>query len=312
MIVLGSTNMDIVYRVSRAPSAGETVMGTGYASYPGGKGANQAVAAKRAGADVQFVSCLGRDDYGDFLEETLRREGIGMQELGRSELPTGVAFILLENNGQNRITIIPGANRDIQPKQLIHLFQAPDVLLMQLEISVDIALRAATRMRSVGGVVILNASPVQTGLEALLALTDMLLVNETEARHLLARSAPIHADNALQMVQQLGAGRQAAVITLGAAGAVWANAQGDFGHVPGFPVKVVDTTGCGDAFAGVFSAAVAAGASIKNAVVRGNAAGALAATCEGAQSSLPLRTVIEDFLAHHLHPNPTNNMRARP
>lgn len=297
MIVVGSVNMDIVVRVSRAPLAGETVTGLSYAVYPGGKGANQAVAAHRAGSKAQFFGCLGRDAYGDQLYQSLLSEGLNIRGVVQTNFATGVAFIVVEDHGQNRITVISGANEHMPTEAFASAFNEPDILLLQLEIPLSVVHAAAVAMRKAGGIVILNPSPVQPELGSVLSLADIVLVNETEAMHLLERSTPINPVNGLAAAQELAAGRQAAVITLGAAGAIWATPERKPELVPGFAVNVVDTTGCGDAFAGVFAAALAAGDSMENAVIRGNAAGALAATQDGAQPSLPLRAAIDTFLA---------------
>lgn len=310
MIVVGSSNMDIVLRVARAPDAGETVLGTDYVMYPGGKGANQAVAAQRSGASVCFVACLGCDAYGEFLHDNLVQENLELTALVRSDTPTGLAFILLEESGQNRITIISGANAALTPEQVLPAIQQRDILLMQLEVPLEVVKASAQQMHKMGGLVILNASPVQQKMEEILSLADILLVNELEAMQLLALSEPVNAQNAITMVEKLASGRQSAVITLGQAGAAWAIRQGKSGLVPGFSVDVVDTTGCGDAFAGAFSAAIASDHSMESAVIFANAAGALAATREGAQASLPLRATIESFIAQNISTNSNNYLRA--
>lgn len=311
MIVVGSSNMDIVLRVPRAPQAGETVLGSAYALHPGGKGANQAVAAQRAGASVRFISCLGKDAYGDLLHEKLSQENIDLTALGRSDTPTGLAFILVEEGGQNRITIIPGANEDLLPELLSSIIFADDILLLQLEIPLETVKAAALKVHAMGGRVILNASPVREDLAEILALTDMLLVNEIEAMQLLGLSHPLCPQDGVAVAEQLASGRQAAVITLGKSGAAWATGQGKSGLLPGFPVAVVDTTGCGDAFAGAFSASIAAADSMEYAITYANAAGALAAMHEGAQAALPLRPAIESFMAQHIPADSIKMLRAK-
>ncbi|MCF3946614.1 ribokinase [Acidiphilium sp. AL] len=294
MIVAGSANMDIVVRTSRAPDAGETIIGRDYALYPGGKGANQAVAARRAGAEVGFAGCIGDDAYGDQLVAALVAERIDLGTTRRVAAPTGVAFVIVEAGGQNRIIVVPGANHGFAPADLVGDVPSGSVLLMQLEIPVETVLAAAMRVRAVGGVVILNVSPI-AGLDAgtrarLLAVADIVLVNETEAAELLGIA--VSEGNSSDAARRLAEGRRGAVITLGAAGAVWC-AGGEQGRVPGHRIDVVDTTACGDAFAGAFAAAIERGVSVGEAVADGNAAGALAATISGAQPSLPRRDAIE-------------------
>lgn len=290
MIVVGSANMDIVVRVARAPEAGETLLGLNYALYPGGKGANQAVAARRAGAAVDFIGCLGSDAYGDTLASVLADEGIGLAALVRAEVPTGTAFITVAAGGENRIIVVPGANHALTPAWLPAAFAQGVVVLLQLEIPLATAQSAVMRARSAGGTVILNASPIADLPPGFLDVVDILLVNETEAAQLLgARIMPQDA------ARHLAAGRRAAVVTLGSQGALWSDG-GAPAHVPGHEVAVVDTTACGDAFAGAFAAALEAGANLHDAVGWGNAAGALAATRAGAQPSLPGRDAIEAMI----------------
>lgn len=296
MLVVGSANMDIVVRAQRAPAAGETVMGLDYALYPGGKGANQAVAASRAGAAVQFCACLGRDAHGDALRAALLADHVELSALRDAAVPTGVALITVEAGGENRIIVVPGANNALTPATLPANIPPGTVMLAQLEIPVETVLAGAAKVRAAGGCVVLNASPV-AGLDAalraaLLAAADVLLVNETEAAILLEDTdLPTPA----QAARRLALGRRAAVITLGAKGVIWAE-QDDCGHISAHEIQAVDTTACGDAFAGSFAAALEAGKTIGQAVRFGNAAGALAATKRGAQPSLPYRAEILAFL----------------
>jgi ribokinase len=296
MLVIGSANMDIVVRAQRAPAAGETVMGLDYALYPGGKGANQAVAASRAGAVTQLAACLGRDAYGDALRAALSADRVDLSALRRTEVPSGVALITVEAGGDNRIIVVPGANDALRPETLPETVKPGTVMLAQLEVPVDTVLAGAAKVRAAGGIVVLNASPV-AGLDAalraaLLEAADVLLVNEIEAAALLdeaALSAPALA------ARHLAHGRLAAVITLGAGGVIWAGVDGS-GRVAAHVIAAVDTTACGDAFAGAFAAALEAGEAMGDAVRFGNAAGALAATKPGAQPSLPYRADIIAFL----------------
>ena len=300
MIVAGSANIDIVVRTRRAPGPGETLLGEDYAFYPGGKGANQAVAARRAGAAVAFAGCIGRDAYGNQLIEALAAEGIDFAATRRTGAATGVAFITVEASGENRIIVISGANHAFAPADVSGLAVPDSVLLVQLEIPLQTVLAAASRVRADGGVVIMNASPVADiaaeSRTALLAATDILLVNETEAAALL-EVAPDEASIpwAAEAVRRLAQGRLGAVITLGAAGAAWADEDGA-GHIPGHRIKAVDTTACGDAFAGAFASAIERQAGISAAAAFGNAAGALAAMTPGAQPSLPQRKAIESLM----------------
>ncbi len=197
MIVAGSANMDVVVRANHAPGPGETLLGQDYAFYPGGKGANQAVAASRAGARVAFLGCIGRDPYGDRLTEALIADHIDLAAIRRVAAPTGIAFITVEASGENRILVVPGANLAFLPAHLPEIFAPGTVLLTQLEIPVQTVLAAAALIRACSGTVILNASPIAAvdaqSRAALLAATDILLVNETEAAMLLGTTAELSA-----------------------------------------------------------------------------------------------------------------------
>lgn len=297
MIVLGSANMDIVVRTARAPGPGETVIGHDYALHPGGKGANQAIAAQRAGARVRFAGCLGTDSYGDTLARALTVEAIDLAALHRIEAATGIALITVEANGENRIIVIAGANFEFVP-DLLPAVPAASVLLAQLEIPVPTVLAAASSVRRAGGTFILNASPldhlVSANRASLLAATDILLVNHGEAASLLD-TPHVDPDEA---AARLARDRRAAIVTLGAAGLVW-SAGDEIGRCAGYTVTAIDTTGCGDAFAGAFAAAIERGEPIAQAASFGNAAGALAATRHGAQNAMPTRAAISQFLATH-------------
>lgn len=295
MMVLGSANMDIVVQTARAPSAGETVLGESYALHPGGKGANQAVAARRAGAQVSFVGCLGRDAYGEQLANVLGGERIDLSTLQRCDTPTGIALITVETGGENRIIVVPGANRALRLDRVPSLAPTGPLMLAQLEVAPEAVLDIAKRVRQAHGVIVLNPSPVESMLgesgKALLDVTDILVVNEGEARALLGDDA-----DAASAARRLAESRRAAVVTLGAAGAAWCAGDAS-GTCPGHKLDALDTTGAGDAFAGVFAASIERGNTVGQAVAEGNAAGALAATRRGAIPSLPKRDEIDALMA---------------
>ncbi len=286
MKVVGSINMDVVVEVERAPGAGETVLGSDYRLHPGGKGANQAVAAARLGAPVAMVGCLGRDAYGEALLEALGREALQLDHVQRVDTPTGAAFITVERGGQNRIVVAPGANARLGAACLPADLERTDWLLLQLEIPLDTVLAAAQRVRAGGGRVVLNAAPAASLPAGLADAIDYLVVNETEAAALLGLEAPGSADEALRLAARLRTSRSTAVITLGALGSVWSGPAGQ-GHVAALPVEVVDTTACGDAYVGALAWALGAGQPLARAIELANANGALTATREGAQPSLP-------------------------
>lgn len=296
MRVIGSINMDVVVEVERAPGAGETVLGSDYRLHPGGKGANQAVAAARLGAPVDMVGCLGRDAYGDALFEALRREAMALDHVQRVDTPSGAAFITVERGGQNRIVVAPGANAQLSAKRLPADLERTDWLLLQLEVPLPTVTTAAARARAGGAKVVLNAAPAAPLPAELAEAVDYLVVNETEAGALLGVEAPAHAEQALQLAARLRTARSTVVLTLGAQGSVWSGPAGQ-GHVAALPVEVVDTTACGDAYVGALVWALGAGQPLARAIELANANGALTATREGAQPSLPTFHELRRFAA---------------
>jgi len=299
--VVGSINMDLVVRVPRFPIAGETILGGVFQTIPGGKGANQAVAARRLGAEVAMIGRAGGDAFGGVLRQNLVYEGISTERLMVDDgQATGVALITVEDSGENMIIVVPGANGQITTADIDaarSLIAEADILLMQLEIPLEVAEYAAELAHVRGVTLILNAAPAQPLPPALLAQVDYLLVNEVEAG-LLAGTAPAHPADAARTLQALGA--QAVVVTLGAEGSLLVSQGGISVVAPSFAVHAVDTTAAGDAFAGAFAGALAGGMAPEQALRWGNAAGALAVTRAGAQPSLPTRLEVEEFLKNQV------------
>jgi ribokinase len=299
IVVVGSANMDLVVRATRAPERGETLHGTEFGTFPGGKGANQAVAAARQGARVTMIGCMGDDPFGAQMLGALRQDGIDTRHVRvDAQAPTGVALITVEAGGDNRIIIVAGANGQVTPAQIEVAaadFAGGDLLLMQLEVPLPAVRRAAELARARGMRVILNAAPAQPLDGDLLALVDYLVINEIEAATLTGL-APTQAEAAAQALRAAGA-RQV-VVTLGATGAILCGTAGCL-PVPGFPVAVVDTTAAGDAFVGAFAMALTEDMPLPAAVRRGNAAGALAVTRRGAQPALPTRAETMALLGTH-------------
>ena len=311
IVVVGSLNMDLVVGVPRFPVAGETLLGGDYARHPGGKGANQAVAAARAGGAVAMVGRVGADAFGDALTRGLRADGVRTDDvLALPDAPTGVAFISVDPGAQNTIIVAPGANARLAPDDLDNAhFAGARIVLLQLEVPLETTLRAARLGRAAGARVVLNLAPAQPLTAAQLADVDLLLVNETEAAGLTGIAVDEVARAPERAAAALTALVPAAVLTLGAAGAAWAEAAAGAessagasapaatGLVPGFAVDAVDTTAAGDAFAGALAVRLAGGAALADAVRFANAAGALAATKAGAQPSLPSAGELNAFLA---------------
>lgn len=304
IVVVGSINMDLVVRVKRHPLPGETLLGSDYETHHGGKGANQAVAAARMlgravaaakgistaaqGTRVRMIGRVGQDEFGNQLRNALKREGINVNATIPIAAPTGVAFIAVNEEGQNTIIVSPGANHRLRPENLSSAeFEEARVVVLQLEIPLDTVRRAAELGRQAGARVILNAAPAQKLPNRLLESIDILVVNESEALGLTG-VLPDSPEMALEVAKVLSEKTPTVVITLGEQGAVWVGPEG-WGHQPVYKVEVVDTTGAGDAFIGALATAICEGKTLPQAVRLGCVAGALAATRVGAQASLPWR-----------------------
>ncbi|WP_242904882.1 ribokinase [Actinomadura terrae] len=289
LLVVGSVNMDLTVTVPRLPGCGETVLGFEAVPGPGGKGANQAVAARRLGAAVRMAGLVGDDAHGAELRAALAAEGVDASGVGVAPgTATGLAMIMVRPDGENAIAVAPGANAALGPGVRDAVADA-DALLMQLEIPVDACEAAAEEARRRGMLVVLNAAPAPPVVDApvarLLRLVDLLIVNESEA-------AALGGDGAAAELRRLGPDR--VVVTLGADGAAGADTDGEF-RVAAFPVPAVDAVGAGDAFCAALTVGVAAGLPLRAAARRACAAGALAVTRRGAQGSLP-RTADVDAL----------------
>ena len=294
--VVGSLNMDLVVQTPVLPSAGETLLGGPFATFLGGKGANQAVAAARAGAEVTIVGCVGDDAYGTAIRAGIEAEGIDVRHiLERGDVASGVALIAVTPDGQNTIIVAPGANTTLTVEDIEHAagaIAAADVLLLQLEVPLAVVVHAATLAHG-ASTVVLNPAPVQPLPEALVRSADYIVPNETEAAALtgVTPAGWTTAAEAARVLQQMGV--ENVVITLGSRGALLLHGT-ETHRQPAYTVDAVDTTAAGDAFLGAFAVALAEGLTAPDAVRRGAAAGALAATQYGAQPSLPTR---EEILA---------------
>lgn len=294
IVVLGSLNMDIVLRVPHAPAAGETLRGHSIAHIPGGKGANQAVSCAREGGRVGMIGCVGNDAHGQALRDALERDGIDTAALRTSPSePTGTALILVEDGGQNRIVMIPGANAqaEIDQAALRQQLQGAAFLVTQFEIPMDQVARAISVAHEAGCKVLLNPSPVQPIAEPLWPRIDTLVVNEIEAEALCGQAAdsPQEAALAGQALRAKGIAR--VVVTLGARGAVAIDADGARHH-PAPKVQAVDTTAAGDTFLGALAVALGEGQSFDEAVRLGIRAAALCIQQPGAQPSIPQRDAV--------------------
>lgn len=297
IVVVGSLNMDLVVRAPHLPAPGETVLGRGFQTVPGGKGANQAVGIARLGAEVIMVGRVGADDFGNALRANLEKEGINATHILTDEFaPTGIATITLDETGQNSIVVASGANMQLTPEDVKKAFeqiQDVDVIVLQLEIPQDCVEAAARLGQDLGAKVVLNPAPARQLNDILLSQTDVLVPNESETS--LLTGLPVETDSqakaAAQALFKKGVG--SVVLTLGSRGALVLD--GKMPAIKLFPhqVDVVDTTAAGDAFVAGLSVGLGEKMSLVEAAKLGNATGALAVTKMGAQPSMPRKEDIE-------------------
>ena len=283
--VLGSLNMDISVTVPRLPEPGATVLGSAARFTPGGKGANQAVAAARLGASVRMAGCVGDDDFGRRLLAALRDEGVNADDvLVTANAPTGLAMISVDHAGENIITVAPGANHEVAGEQVAAATGHGDgILVICAEIPVPAITSALTR----AGRCILNLAPAPPGAAAIVAAgVDWLVVNETEAAAVLGRPVSGLAEAGQAAAALITAGARHAVVTAGAHGAALAGPDAA-ATIGAFRVDAVDSVGAGDTFVGALAVALAAGFPAAEAVRAAAAAGATAATRPGAQAGMP-------------------------
>ncbi|GGO27645.1 ribokinase [Microbispora rosea subsp. aerata] len=299
VVVVGSISADVTAFARRLPRRGETVLGDDVTVNLGGKGANQAVAAARAGAPTWLVGCVGTDSFGDIVSSQLRAHGVALTEVRSVGGRTGVAHIRVDASGENDIVVAPLANADLTAEMVDESIRAvrgtASVLLLQLEIPVEVACHAAEAGARAGLTVVLDPAPAQPLPDDVWPHVDVVTPNESEAGAL----------TGVEVVDVESAGRAAAwfldrgvrhaLITLGSAGALSVTSERTR-HFPAYPVTPVDTTAAGDAFTGSLGAALAAGLDTATAIRRGMAAGALATTRPGAGPSLPDRTEVDDLL----------------
>ncbi len=296
ILVAGSANLDFVVRAPHIPGPGETVLGRDFKTFPGGKGANQAVACARAGAaPTQMLLGLGADAFAPPLEASLRDAGVVSQIIRIHDQPTGTAFICVSDDAENAITVAPGANQCLRPEHLLSLAGVSH-LLMQLETPLATVTAYAQAAQAQGVSVVLNAAPAQNLPKELLDTLDVLIVNEGELATVAGHNGTI-----LECLQRLTV--STVVVTLGHHGCV-SRQYGTLYWQPSFPVTPVDTTGAGDTFCGALVAALSQGANMARALQIASAAGALACTRLGAQSSIPQAQEVADFLASQPAPSP--------
>jgi ribokinase len=299
ILVIGSLNADLVVRAPRFPAPGETIQGEDLVIFPGGKGANQAVAAARLGAKVAMVGRVGKDSFGTTLIDNLKNNKVDVRHILRDDsTPTGTAVIVLDSHGQNTIVVSPGANgkvnsTDIEPEA----FMDSPILLAQFEIPLETVIYSANLAREKKLRILLNPAPARTLPDELLMTVDYIVPNETELGLLTGK--PVNNLGSIEEACRslISRGAQNTIVTLGANGALIVNKNGAK-HIPAYEVKVVDTTAAGDAFVGGLAVGLLNGKSLEDAVQYACACGALAVTKFGAQPSLPTTEDVEKLLHH--------------
>ncbi len=300
IVVVGSSNTDMVIKSARIPAPGETVLGGEFFMAAGGKGANQAVAAARLGADVSFVARVGDDLFGRTAIENFRQEGIVTDYVTKDpRKPSGVALILVDERGENIISVAPGANAELSPddvREAWPAFEQADVVLIQLEVPLETVAEAARVGSESGAAVILNPAPAQALDDRLLRHVTVLTPNETETELLtgLRLADPAGQAKAAQELRRRGV--RTVIITLGGSGSFLVKDENGV-VVPTVKIQPVDTTAAGDAFNGALAVALAEGQELEEAVRFANLAGAFAATRLGAQPSLPTRAEVRNLLS---------------
>jgi ribokinase len=283
ILIFGSINVDVIVPVPRLPRPGETILGGDYQLLPGGKGANQAVAARRAGADVAMAGAVGSDSFAGVALDPLIRAGINTRLVRTVAAPTGCAVIMVSESGENMIAVASGANMAVCSDQVPDaIFGPKTILVTQMEVPPTETAAVIRRVRAAGGSVLLNLAPALAIDASLLGEIDLVVANEGEAATLGADPGQIG-----------GKLRRALVVTRGAAGATAYLANGGIFSAPALPIVPIDTTGAGDTFVGVLAAALDAGAALESGLRRASAAAGLACLARGAQSSVPDAAAIE-------------------
>lgn len=277
IVIFGSINVDLIVPVPRLPRAGETMLGGNYALLPGGKGANQALAARRAGAEVALAGAVGEDSFADIALDLLRRDGVDTRFVRVVEQPTGCAAIMVSSDGENTIAVATGANASVRSDQVPdNLLHSGTALVVQMEVPPSETALLIRRLRACGGRSLLNLAPALPIDRALLEEIDLVVANEGEV-------AATGLDPR-QLAQRL---RQGLVVTRGAAGALAILRDGIRIEVPALAIEPVDTTGAGDTFVGVLAAALDLGSTLETALRRASAAAGLACLARGAQTAMP-------------------------
>ena len=293
--VFGSINMDLIASTPRLPKPGETVAGTGFSTAAGGKGANQALAARRAGSAVRMIGAVGRDEFADPALALLGQAGTDLSAVHRVEGPSGIALILVGGDGENMITVVPGANGTVDQQQAaaaVAAMQAGDFLMLQLEIPAGSVERALADAKARGVTTILNIAPLTADAARLGRMADIVIANETEFERLAGRDNLEAAERERTLMRLHEETGQTLIVTLGADGVIAARDSQLF-RTTGLKIEPVDTVGAGDTFCGYLAAGLDQGFSFEQALRRAAVAGSLACLKPGAQPSIPTTDEVE-------------------
>lgn len=296
IIVIGSINLDLIAKVDRLPSPGETVGGSSFTTAPGGKGANQALAAARAGAAVRMVGAVGKDSFAAEALALLRDGKVDLSGVAETFASTGTALIMVGDDGENIIAVVPGANASVVPGDLSKAFlKKGDVVLLQHEIPLATVDAALDQARAAGAITVLNTAPFHAEAATFLGKADYVVANETEF-DLYGETLKLSGrDRAARMRDFAGKTGRTVVVTLGGDG-VLAATPTDFLTIPAMKITPVDTVGAGDTFCGYFAAGLSSGLTLEQALARAGAAGSLACLKPGAQPAIPLGKDVDQAL----------------